>query len=456
LANQFSKRDPRRKTKKRKLSYENRIMLLAFMGGVPATMISLILLWGGDFTPKVQWTLTILIVGFWLGFATALRERVVMPLQTLSNLLSALREEDYSLRARWAGHDDAMGEVFLEANELSETMREQRLGAEEATALLRKVMAEIDVAIFAFDGQQRLRLINRAGEELIAQSPEGLLGRGAAELGLADCLEGEPLRTLERSFPGRPSESARWGLRRGTFRERGLPHQLLVLEDLSRPLREEERQAWQRLIRVLGHELNNSLAPIKSMAGTLASLLTRPQRPSDWEVDMRRGLEIMKTRAEALSRFMEAYARLARLPQPKFQPVEIGELLQRVVELELRLKVTLEPGPRLRIRADGDQVEQLVINLLRNAVDAALESGGEVKVGWKKNAHNMEVWVQDNGPGLPNTTNLFVPFFTTKPQGSGIGLVLSRQIAEAHGGTLSLESRKPDPGCVARLRLPIS
>jgi len=148
------------------------------MGGLPATMVSLILLWGGDFSSKVQWTLTIVIIGFWLGFATALRERVVMPLQTLSNLLSALREEDYSLRARWASHDDAMGEVFLEANELSETMREQRLGAEEATALLRKVMAEIDVAIFAFDGQQRLRLINRAGEELIAQSPEGLLGRG--------------------------------------------------------------------------------------------------------------------------------------------------------------------------------------------------------------------------------------------------------------------------------------
>ena len=404
----------------------------------------------------MQWTLTIVIVGFWLGCMAALRERAVMPLQTLSNLLSALSEEDYSLRARWAGHDDAMGEVFMEANDLSDTMREQRLGAEEATALLRKVMAEIDVAIFAFDGQQRLRLINRAGEHLIAQSPEGLLGRSASELGLADCLEGEPMRTLERSFPARPSQSARWGLRRGTFRERGLPHQLLVLEDLSRPLREEERQAWQRLIRVLGHELNNSLTPIKSMAGTLASLLMKAQRAADWEEDMRRGLEIIKSRSEALSRFMEAYSRLARLPQPKFQPLAVGELLRRVVELETRLKVHLESGPTLMIRADGDQLEQLVINLVRNGVDAALESGGEVKVGWKKNAHHVEVWVLDNGPGLPTTTNLFVPFFTTKPQGSGIGLVLSRQIAEAHGGTLTLEDRRPDHGCVARLRLPLS
>jgi nitrogen fixation/metabolism regulation signal transduction histidine kinase len=456
LANPFPSRDVRRKKPKRRLSYESRILLLAFLGGLPATIVSLALLWDSDFSSKVEWTLTILIVGFWLGFAAALQDRVVMPLQTLSNLLSALREEDYSLRARGASHDDAMGEVFLEANALSETMREQRLGAEEATALLRKVMAEIDVAIFAFDSHQRLRLINRAGEQLIAQPPEGLLGRNADELGLADCLDGEPMRTLERSFPGRPSEMARWGLRRGTFRERGLPHQLLVLEDLSRPLREEERQAWQRLIRVLGHELNNSLAPIKSMAGTLESMLMRPQRPSDWEVDMRRGLEIMKTRAEALSRFMEAYSRLARLPQPKFQPVAIGELLRRVVELESRLKVTLEPGPQITIRADGDQVEQLVINLVKNAVDAALESGGLVKVGWKRNSHMLEVWVQDNGPGPPNTTNLFVPFFTTKPQGTGIGLVLSRQIAEAHGGTLTLESCKPESGAVARLRLPLS
>jgi len=431
-------------------------MMMAVLGGFPATIVALALLWGGDFNSKTQWTLTIIIVGFWLVCLAALKERAVMPLQTLSNLLSALREEDYSLRARWAGHDDAMGEVFMEANALSETMREQRLGAEEATALLRKVMAEIDVAIFAFDGQQRLRLINRAGEQLIAQSPEGLLGQSAVDLGLDDCLEGEPMRTLERSFPGRPSQTARWGLRRGTFRERGLPHQLLVLEDLSRPLREEERQAWQRLIRVLGHELNNSLTPIKSMAGTLASLMTRPQRAEDWEEDMQRGLEIIKSRSEALSRFMEAYSRLARLPQPKFQPLALAELVRRVVELENRLRVALESGPQLMIRADGDQLEQLLINLVRNGVDAALESGGEVKVGWKKNAHYVEVWVQDNGPGLPATTNLFVPFFTTKPQGSGIGLVLSRQIAEAHGGTLTLEDRKPDTGCVARLRLPLA
>ena len=427
-------------------------MLLGFAAGLPGTLVALVLLWVADYTPRMQWTLTIFILAFWLGAAFALRARVVYPLQTLANLLAALREEDFSFRARGARSGDALGEVMLEVNALGEVLRDQRLGALEATALLRKVMVEIDVAVFTFDGKQRLRLLNRAGERLLAQPAARLLGRTAFELGLADCLEGEPARTLPMSFPG---GTGRWGIRRSTFRERGMPHQLLVLTDLSRPLREEERQAWQRLIRVLGHELNNSLAPIKSMAGTLGTLLAREPRPADWKEDMRRGLGVIAARAEVLSRFMEAYARFARLPTPRLQPVEVGALLRRVAGLETRLRVNLLGGPELTIQADGDQLEQLLINLLRNAVDAALETGGGVRMGWTRNGDYMEVCIEDEGPGLPNTSNLFVPFFTTKPGGSGIGLVLSRQIAEGHGGALTLENRRNGPGCEARLRLPL-
>jgi len=427
-------------------------VLLGFAAGLPGTLVALVLLWVADYTPRMQWTLTIFILAFWLGAAFALRARVVYPLQTLANLLAALREEDFSFRARGARSGDALGEVMLEVNALGEVLRDQRLGALEATALLRKVMVEIDVAVFTFDGKQRLRLLNRAGERLLAQPAARLLGRTAFELGLADCLEGEPARTLPMSFPG---GTGRWGIRRSTFRERGMPHQLLVLTDLSRPLREEERQAWQRLIRVLGHELNNSLAPIKSMAGTLGTLLAREPRPADWKEDMRRGLGVIAARAEVLSRFMEAYARFARLPTPRLQPVEVGALLRRVAGLETRLRVNLLGGPELTIQADGDQLEQLLINLLRNAVDAALETGGGVRMGWTRNGDYMEVCIEDEGPGLPNTSNLFVPFFTTKPGGSGIGLVLSRQIAEGHGGALTLENRRNGPGCEARLRLPL-
>jgi nitrogen fixation/metabolism regulation signal transduction histidine kinase len=255
------------------------------------------------------------------------------------------------------------------------------------------------------------------------------------------------------TFPG---GAGRWDVRRSTFRERGLPHHLLVLSDLSRALREEERQAWQRLVRVIGHELNNSLAPIKSIAGSLESLVTRDPQPIDFREDMRRGLSVISSRAASLGRFMDAYARLARLPQPRFQTLSVSALVNRVVRLETRLEIALIPGPEVTIRADGDQLEQLLINLVRNAVDASMETGAGVKVGWIKSNGGLELRIEDEGPGLSNTGNLFVPFFTTKPAGSGIGLVLSRQIAEAHGGTLTLENRKAAHGCEARLRLPSS
>jgi two-component system, NtrC family, nitrogen regulation sensor histidine kinase NtrY len=439
----------------RALTHERRVFLLALLAGFPGALVSGLLLFTGDHSTRLRWTLGALILLGWWGFAAALRGAVVRPLQTLANLLSALREEDFSFRFRARGRGDALGEVALEVNALAETLRQQRLGALEASALLRTVMEEIDVAVFAFDGEGRLRLANRAGERLLARPVEQLVGRRAEELGLGEALGGEATRTLEIAFPG---ASGRWEVRRGVFRQGGLPHQLLVLADVSRALREEERQAWQRLIRVMGHELNNSLAPIRSIADSLAQQLGRP-RAADWEEDARQGLRVIGARAEALGRFTEGYSRLARLPPPKRQRVALEPLLRRVAGLETRKMVPVEAGPDLAIRADADQLEQLLINLVRNAADAALETGGGVRLSWRRadgSEPAVEVLVEDEGPGLPRSANLFVPFFTTKPQGTGIGLVLSRQIAEAHGGSLTLEDRVPGPGCCARLRLPLS
>jgi nitrogen fixation/metabolism regulation signal transduction histidine kinase len=436
------------------LKYEGRIVSMAILAGLPGSLVALVMLWLRDPAPsaKVQWTLTVLIVSLWFGFALAVRERVVFPLQTLSNLLSALREGDFSVRGRAAVYDDALGEVMREVNILGGTLREQRLGALEATNLLRTVMSEIDVAVFAFDHQRRLRLVNRAGERLLSAPAERLLGAAAAEVHLEGCLEGEPQQTFQMNFPG---ASGRWGMRRSTVREHGLPLQLLVISDLTQPLREQELQAWQRLVRVLGHELNNSLTPIKSIAGSLGSMLTRKPLPADWEDDMRRGLSVISTRSESLSRFIGAYARLAKLPRPQMQFMEIRAWVQRVVGLETRLPVAVRSGPEVFIQGDPDQLEQVLINLLRNAADAALITGGGVRVGWTRNGSHVEISIEDEGPGISNTANLFVPFFTTKPGGSGIGLVLSRQIAEAHGGTLVLENRQDRTGCVACLRLPL-
>jgi two-component system nitrogen regulation sensor histidine kinase NtrY len=443
-----------------RLTYERRIQLLAVAAGLPGSAIALILLWSGDYSARTAWTLGLLIVSLWLGFAISLRQRVVFSLQTLSNLLAALREEDFSVRGRDAQRDDAMGEVMIEVNALSETLREQRLGALEATALLRTVMEEIDVAIFTFDNETKLRLVNRAGERLLARPLERLLGFTAGELGLGACLEGEQARTMELSFPG---GSGRWGMRRGSFRQAGLPHHLVVLSDLSRALRDEERQAWQRLIRVMGHELNNSLAPIQSVAQSLESglqtIASAPEAQSGPAAalldDMRQGFGIIRSRTEALGRFMAAYSRLARLPPPKLAPVDVRAWISRVAKLETRVKLRMEEGPDIVISGDADQLEQLLINLVHNAADAVQENGGGASVGWSRQDSYLHVWVADEGPGISNTANLFVPFFTTKQGGTGIGLVLSRQIAEAHGGTLTLENRRDAKGCEARLRLPL-
>jgi len=435
------------------LTHEQRVTRLALAGGIPALAVALWLLWSGDYAARTQWTLSVVVIVAWLAFAFAVRERVVRPLQTLSNMLAALRERDYSLRARRQGMDDALGLVIFELNVLTEELKQRRLGSLEATALLERVMSEIDVAVFTFDADDALQLVNASGERLLAQDADRLLGRRADELGLAECLRGEAPRVLELEFP---AARGRWEVRRGSFRQEGKPHQLLVLADVSRTLREEERQAWQRLIRVLGHEINNSLTPIKSVAQRLTELLTRPHQDGSLKEDLERGLELIAGRSESLTRFLAAYTRLARLPPPKLANVDVPAWIQRVARLETRVAVEILPGTPVVVMADGDQLDQLLINLIANATDAALTTGGGVKVRWKARAHLVDVDVIDGGPGLPETKNLFVPFFTTKPQGSGIGLVLSRQIAEAHGGRLTLANRRDAKGCVASLSLPIA
>ena len=433
------------------MSHDTRVTALFMGAGLPAVAIAGFALWSAPLPAYLRIAAIVVVVALWVGLSVLAREQLVRPLQTVANLLAALREGDFSIRARSGAAADALGHVMMEINTLADTLRVQRLGAQEATALLRSVMAEIEAAIFAFDESHRLVLVNRYGERLLGRDAPALLGRTAQELGLVGALSASsPLQDL--TFAG---ASGRWEIRRARFWQGGAPHDLLVLSDLSQPLREQERQAWRRLIRVIGHELNNSLAPIKSIAGSLGSLLGRTPPPEDWRADMEHGLGIIASRADALSRFTTAYARLAKLPPPSKRPVTIGPLVHHVAGIETRLNVDVAAGPQLTIEADADQLEQLLINLVRNAVDATLETGGGVTIGWTSADSVVEVFVEDEGPGLQSTGNLFVPLFTTKPGGSGIGLVLSRQIAEGHDGSLALANREDRAGARAILRLPM-
>ena len=432
-------------------SFERRLRLGILALLTPALLVIALLLYQ-------LWPLSTMN-GFLLGFAALvtlmlaarLFQRVVYPLYTLSNLLEALREGDYSLRGSRAHRGDAIGDVIWEVNTLSHTLREQRLRVEEATALLGKVIEAIDIALFTFDDREQVRLINPAGERLLGMNGATALGQSAAELQLEFALDARQHGTIARVFPG---GSGRFEVRTFSFREGGRPHRLIAVSDLSSALREEERLAWQRLIRVLGHELNNSLAPVKSLAETLYRLVRVEPLADDWREDVEGGLKVIADRAASLSRFMQAYSTLAKLPPPNRRELNLRPLLQGVAALETRVPIEIDCPAELLVFADPDQLEQALINLLRNAAEACQETDGRVRLLVELSADWVKLQVVDEGPGIASADNLFVPFFTTKPGGSGIGLALARQIAESHGGRLDLENRRDAPGCVASLYLP--
>jgi nitrogen fixation/metabolism regulation signal transduction histidine kinase len=429
-----------------------RLVLQALAGGLPALLVAALALAAAEAPPRWDWTLLGLAAAWLLIVALLAPRSVTFSLRTLANVLGALREGDYTVRLQTVRKRDALGEVHEELNDLARQLQDRRLRDLEVTALLRQVMAEIDVAVFAFDAHGRLDMVNAAGERALAASADALVGRSAPELGLVECLAGPPARTLALDLPG---GTGRWQLRRGGFRQQGRPGSLVLLSDLGRALRDEELRAWRRLIRVIGHELNNSLAPITSIAGSLETMLAAETLPDDWREDARRGLAVISARAAALTRFTSSYAALAKLPEPTRRTIDVGAWVRRVAALETRVPVRVEEGPSMTIEADGDQLDQLLINLVTNAADASVDDGGEVVLGWQRRGRWLVVEVVDQGCGLPDSANAFVPLFTTKPGGSGIGLVLCRQIAESHGGDVRLADRGDETGCRATVRLPV-
>lgn len=446
---------PRKRTR---LLYENRISLYSFFVALPGLLVSAVLVWMQPWSVESRLALLAVELFAWWLLALALQEQTTRPLQTLANVIGSLREDDFSFRARNATAEDALGELSLEVNALADMLSDQKVHAIEATALLQRVVDEIDAPLFAFDPASTLRLVNPAGEHLLQQTKTRMLGRTAADLNLQACLTAENESLVELNLD--PSQ-ARWLLRRSSFRQHGVPHTLIVLSDVSRALREEERRAWQRLIRVLGHELSNSLAPIKSIAGSLSSRVSASPMDNEVRVDLQRGLGIIEARSASLHRFLEAYRRLAQMPAPVMKDISLGPLVERAAGLETRIKVQVRPGPEVVFRADPDQLEQMFINLVRNAADAVLESptpnrSQDVELRWDAHPSEVILTIDDNGPGLSNPGNVFTPFYTTKPNGSGIGLVVSRQIAEAHGGRIEISNRQDVRGCSVKVVLPRS
>jgi nitrogen fixation/metabolism regulation signal transduction histidine kinase len=435
----------------RKRSAVRRVWLYCLLLGLPAFVLGAVLLYEHPVTLAPALLLGGGLLFYLVLVSAALIEGLIRPLQTLSNVVSSLREGDYSFRARGAGSPDAVGELSAEINALADLLQKQRVRSLEATALLARILEVMNAPMFAFDRNDQLQLVNDAGIQLLGRPHARCFGSTARELGLAELLAA-PDQTIH-TFGTKPT---RWLLRKAAFRQEGAPHTFLLMADVSLPLQEEEQVAWKRLIRVLGHELSNSLPPIKSIAGSLLAQMDSLGGDEAVRRDFRRGLGVVESRADALHRFVQSYRQLAQLPQPQLRPVTLAPLLERVVLLEQRLAAHLDPGPVVVLQADPDQLEQMLINILRNAVDASLANGaGAVRASWRTEGPNLFVIFEDSGLGIANAENLFVPFYTTKPTGSGVGLALAQQIARAHGGEIRLANREDATGARATIRLPL-
>ena len=454
--------------------YERRIMTLSIALALPALVLGEACIWRLDLYWPWRAAAAVVLPALLAGLSNALRRDVIEPLRGLTNVVEAYRGGDYTIRSSRERPGDALGDLAHEINSLGDTLHQQRLRAMEATALLEKLIGAIDIAVLAFDEAARLRVHNPAAAQLLGLEAGSGYGQTALALGLESFLQDDTPSRIVTSLSGR---SGRWQITHGTFRESGLAQHLLIISDVRQALREQERVAWQRLIRVIGHEVNNSLTPIRSLAVTLHDMLSATLAAGIERQEVLDGLKVISDRTHSLGRFLAQYSRLARLPPPRPRWLPLAPLITRVTALEPLHRIEAEVPEGLEVQVDEDQLEQALINLGRNAVEAQGDAGGGVVMcAYGRNessgrsepsVHNVPpghhdpsgydtlvITVTDQGPGVANPDNLFVPLFTTKPGGSGVGLVLSRQIAEAHGGTLTLENRRDTRGAIATLEIP--
>jgi len=430
-------------------NFSQKIFTLTLAASIPSYVCCLIFLWLIDYSVYAKVLLTTLLSLSVFGFAWLIKQQLQFQFQTLSNLVEAIRGGDFTLRGKKRADNDPLTELTGQINLLSASLSEQRVASEEAYRLLDKTIAHINVAIFALDANNKIKLANPAAGRLFSCNFLQLFGQSAESLALTTFFTGEQTQLLEHTFPG---GSGRWQIRLDSYRDKGIQGKLLFITDLKTVLREEELKAWKNLIKVISHEVNNSLYPISSMSQTLAKLVNREPLAEDWKEDLSEGLSVIGERANNLTDFIKRYAKVAKLPEPNKQIFSMSQLIAHTAIIQSNpqdIIIDESSNQNMELFADRSMIEQVMINLLKNA----LEAGAPVELSWGENKQSQWLIILDHGQGIKNTANLFVPFYSTKPTGSGIGLVLCQQILDKHQGRLTLENSK-HAGCLVKVTLP--
>ncbi|MCG8506979.1 MAG: ATP-binding protein, partial [Sphingomonadales bacterium] len=326
----------------------------------------------------------------------------------------------------------------------------------ESQLLVQKVVDQIDVAIIAWDQNGNIRLINPAASRLLSEKPVANTGAEASlklpeELAFANDMQVGETLVADLTFR---SEPARYRLHLERFISEGDTHNLLFLTNVSSILRLEERRAWRNLVRVLSHEINNSLAPLKSFSDSLKTQIEKRESDESLKQELLDGMSVIGNRADSLASFVQSYHKIAKLPEPEKREQDFRQLMEGLVKFFPENPIVLQGEP-VKLRLDAGQMEQALINLIKNAVEASSQ-GESIEVSWRQEGRRLVVVVRDHGEGIQNPENLFTPYYTTKPSGSGIGLVFCQQVIEAHDGYLTIANRDDGPGCEASITLPLA